>query len=173
MTTYGDYTSLYSIGRSEVQPTLAWVGRQNVLQAAQIDGHRNLFANSVIMSNGANWETAVGRPAIESGPTEQSVLLAWAGTDGSYTMNMALSEPLEPGKPPIWREKILLPFSGPQGVSLASGYSGRDVWYIAWTDGAQQINLAWSATPLVTNPTIHHIAQSHPALHTACTPLWT
>ena len=133
MTTYWTERSLFGTGMVGTIPnSITWIGDRNVLQAARIDGQRTLHGGPVAILGAPEPETAVGRPAVNVGafnvPQGDPILVAWAGTDGRHSLNVALSESALPGQASVWRAKTTLwNFSSPHGVSLARGLnSGAD-----------------------------------------------
>jgi hypothetical protein len=113
-----------------------WVDTDSSIYTAWVSG----FDSSKQAVAVSNREMAVGRPGIVGS------YIAWAGTDGAGTLNIARADNAVRYDPLTFQEKaILWGRHGPAGPSICWA---NNRLYMAWADERGTINVGWSGTPL-------------------------
>ena len=89
-------------------------------------------------------QTATGRPALTW--MQGRVVVAWSGTDGSATLNLATAAQLQGNAPVSFDRKATLWGHGaPAGPGIAWG---NERLYLVWVDEQGRLQLGWSTDPL-------------------------
>lgn len=142
MTAFWGTSSAYAPGLlgNDFYDLLTWVDNDstvNIAWAAAFDASKSPVTVP-------QTETAVGRPGIAGWP--QGAIVAWSGTDGSSTLNLAGTAQLTEYDPIAFSQKATLwGQSAPAGPGVAWG-NGR--LYLVRADSSGGMHLGWSTDPL-------------------------
>jgi hypothetical protein len=125
---------------------VAWADLENNLHAATYDTN-GLHADTVRIGGSATVETAAARPSITV--SAGGIYLAWAGTDGNHSLNIAEAPIPQSGGPIEFTSKITLSGSSvPMGASLVdASTTTSQSWYLAYLTESGRINIARFDSP--------------------------